>query len=273
MFDQSPAPQDMQRARGEAAVALARDGLRGLRQAGSAKAFLPAVHGGLPEIVFLNTAGGIAGGDRFRYALALEAGAGAMATTQAAERAYRALGQETPEIEIALDLGPGASLAWLPQETILFEGARLSRRLAARLEGDARLLFCEMLVLGRTAMGERVSRLDLRDHREVLRDGAPVLIEPIRIADAAIARGGSPAIFGGARALATIALIAPGAEAMLPALRDVLPPGAAASGWNGKCLARILAPGGRALRRAAAAALSVLNNGTLPKVWRMGGEE
>jgi urease accessory protein len=78
-------------------------------------------------------------------------------------------------------------------------------------------------------------------------------------------------MLSGARAMATVALVAPGAEEALGPVRQVLGPGAAASGWNGKCVVRVLAPGARELRRAVAAVLAVLRPGGLPRVWAMGG--
>jgi urease accessory protein len=270
MFDGPGLHGTLERARGSARVALGPRGLERLAQAGSAKAMLPRVHGAAPEVVFLNTAGGLTGGDRMAFALALGPGASAVGTTQTAERVYRSCGGAAA-VEVALDLAPGADLAWLPQETILFEGAALDRRTTARLRGDARLLLCEMVVLGRAAMGETVAHTDCRDRREVLRDGRPELIEPLRLTDAVLARAGGAAMLTGARALATVALVAPGAEDAVGPVRAVLGPRAAASGWNGKCVVRLLAPGARELRRAVAAVLEVLGPGRLPRVWAMGG--
>jgi urease accessory protein len=243
--------------------------LEQLWQSGSAKAMLPRVHDAPAEVVFLNTAGGLTGGDRLSYALGLGAGARAVATTQTAERIYRALGGAA-DVDIGFDLERGARLDWLPQETILYDGARLSRRVRADLGRDAVFLYCEMIVLGRAAMGERVGTLSLEDRREVIREGRPVLIEPLRLCDAALARAGGSAMLSGAGAFATLALVAPGAEDAVAALRRVLPSWAAASGWDGRCIARYLAPDARALRRAVAGGIIALG-GRLPRVWKMGG--
>jgi len=274
MFD-APVPR-LQRVTGRAEVTLlAAPGraarLDRLAQAGSAKAFLPRVHAAAPEVVFLNTAGGLTGGDRLAYALGLGPGARAVATTQTAERAYGSTGGRA-RLEVDLDIGAGAALDWLPQETILFDGSALDRRTRADLRAGARLLMTESLVLGRQAMGERVTRLELDDWREVRREGRPVLIEPLRLTDAAL--GDRPALLAGARALATVALVAPGAEDATGAVRaaiDGLPDGvvAAASGWDGKCVVRLRAVDGWPLRRALARLLSVLRGGAaLPRVWQ-----
>jgi len=276
MFDAAEVQTGMQRVRGQACVALsaAPGGARltGLRQQGSAKAFLPRVHGRCPEIVFLNTAGGLTGGDRLRYGVTLDAGARAVATTQAAERAYAA-SSGVAEMEVGFDLAPGARLDWLPQETILFEGSALSRRSRFRLAGDAACLLVEMVVLGRAAMGEVLSSARLHDMREVTRDGRPVLIEPLRLGAEALGQAANPAGLAGARALATVALVAPGAEDALRPLRAALGGEgvvSAASAWDGRCVARFAAGDALPLKQAVARALTALRGGEdLPRVWQI----
>lgn len=274
MFD-STAPR-MQRATGHAGVGLVAgpSGARLCRlgQSGSAKAFLPRVHGTLPEVVFLNTAGGLTGGDRIGYALDLGPGARAVGTTQTAERAYAASAGRA-RLDVALTLGAGASLDWLPQETILFDGSALDRRTRADLGAGARLLLVEWLVLGRLAMGEVLGRFDLDDAREVWREGRPVLIEPLRLCEAVL--GDRPALLAGARAVATVALVAPGAEDALGPVREAIAGfgpevAAAASGWDGKCVVRLRATEGWPLRRAVARLLGALRGGAaLPRVWQV----
>ena len=253
----------LQRAKGLAAVRLSGGALRGLRQSGCAKAVLPRGPGD-PEVVFLNTAGGLTGGDRLDLALAVEAGR-ALGTTQAAERVYESAGG-VAEVSVGLDVGPGARLDWLPAETIAFDRSALRRRTVARLAPDAALLLCETLVLGRAAMGEAVRRCDLGDRREVWRAGRLVLLEPLRITGEVIARG-TRALLGGARAMATLALVAPGAEDALGALRGRHEGvEAAASAWDGRAVLRMRAAHAAPLRRALAAVVVALR-GRLPRVW------
>jgi urease accessory protein len=266
-----PEPR-LQRAGGRAAVVLEqRRGatrLDRLYQSGSAKAFLPDMHGAPPEVVFLNTAGGLTGGDDLGFDLRLGPAARAVATTQTAERAYASPGGMA-RMRVGLTLAPGAALDWLPQETILFDRSALDRRTVAELSGDARLLMVEMLVLGRAAMGETPADLILRDWREVRRDGRPVLVEPVRLVAETLRTG--PAGLGGARALATVALIAPGAEDRLAALRAALPPASqvAASGWGGRLVARLAAADLAPLKAAVARILDALRGTALPRVWQM----
>jgi urease accessory protein len=267
----------LQRSHGAAQVALShrrgRTRLDALRQSGSAKAFLPTVHGGddpAPEVVFLNTSGGLTGGDRLAFSLDLGPGARAVATTQTAERAYASAGGAA-EVAVTLRAGAGAVLHWLPQETIVFDAAALRRTTTADLAGDAALLIAEMIVFGRVASGETVRRLALSDTRLVRRDGVPVLLEPLRIDDDVLADDG-PALLGGARAVATVALIAPGAEDAAAAARSALAVEgveAAASGWNGKCVVRMLGADPWPVRRQMARAIEALGRRPLPRVWRL----
>ena len=287
MFDALDTPM-LQRVQGQASLALALGGdrtaprIRALRQQGAAKLFLPRVHGSRPEAVFLNTAGGLTGGDRLGFAITLEAGVAAVATTQTAERAYAAGGRPA-RMTVALDLGAGASLDWLPQETILFEKACLHRTSRVEMAGDASLVWAEMLVLGRAAMGETLRDAELLDRREIHRAGRLALSEPVRL-DASVLQGwpgARPALIGGARAFATVVAMAQGAEAALAPVRAALAAAtdatgpavgavAAASAWDGRCLVRVAAADALPLRRAVAAALAVLRGGAaLPRVWQV----
>ncbi|HSF64891.1 MAG TPA: urease accessory protein UreD [Paracoccaceae bacterium] len=273
MLDQSPAPVLMQRSRGRAVVALSGTGrVERLHQSGSAKAILPRTHGAPPEVVFLNTSGGLTGGDRLDLSLVLAPGLRATATTQTAERAYDAGTGIPARVEVALTVGAGGFVDWLPQETILFENAALERAVTVDLGPGAGCLFLESVVLGRRAMGEDLRRLRFLDRRTVRRAGRPVWAEPLALDGARLARADGTAMLGGARAFATLALVADGAEARLDALRAVLDePGveAGASAFDGKCICRMLAADGWPLRRQVARALAVLRPGPLPRVWQI----
>jgi urease accessory protein len=248
-----------------------RDGrvrLDGLRQQGSAKAILPHT-GPQPEVVFLNTSGGLTGGDRLSLSVTLGAGCRAVATTQTAERAYRA-SSGVARVDVALRVGAGGHLDWLPQETILFDASALDRRTRIDLGPDAGCLALEAVVLGRAAMGETVGHLSFRDRREIWRGDAPVVIEPVALDGAAL--GAGDAVLGGARAYASIVMVTGGAADALGPLRAVLDEpgvGAAASAFDGKLTCRMRAADGWPLRRQIARALGVLRRGPLPRVWQM----
>lgn len=273
MLDTAPR-QIHQRSKGRAEVAFVPRGagaaLDRLHQEGSAKAILPDTFGAAAEVVFLNTSGGLTGGDRLSYGLTLAPGQYATGTTQTAERAY-ASGDGVAEVRVALTVGAGGWLDWLPQETILYDGAALDRETVVDLAPGAGCLILESVVLGRHAMGEAVQGLSFRDSRLVRRGGVPLWAEPLAFDTRTLAAAANPAILGGARAFATLAMIGDEAESRLPALRAVLDePGveAAASAFGGKCILRMLARDGLPLRRQILRALAVLRPGPLPRVWQ-----
>ena len=109
------------------------------------------------EAVIVNTGGGMTGGDRFTIEMEVGEGASLVAGTAAAEKIYRSTGPDT-EMDVRLMLKEGARLAWLPQETILFDRARLSRRIDIDLADGASLVLAEAVVFGRAAMGEAMEQ-------------------------------------------------------------------------------------------------------------------
>ncbi|WP_460274534.1 urease accessory protein UreD [Celeribacter sp. ULVN23_4] len=262
----------LQRVRGQAHVVMGAGGLKDLYQMGSAKAMLPKVHSSVPEVVFLNTSGGLTAGDRLDYRLEVEAGGALIGTTQTAERAYASVADGADaEVSVSLHAGEGARLEWLPQETILFETSRLTRRTTAEIAGNARFLFSEMVVLGRAAMGETVETLHLSDRREIRRAGKLEFIEPLEIDAGLLSQRDNPAVLAGARAIATIGLFEPGAEALADLLKPIQHDGVTAgvSGWNGKLVIRAMAADGYPLRRYAAQVLTKIRQADLPRVWQM----
>jgi urease accessory protein len=268
-------PSLLQRAVGELRVGVKRFGsesvLGDLRQIGCLKARFPRrIVSGWMDVVMLNTGGGVAGGDRLDVAIDVGVGAQATVAAQAAERFYRALAADAPSrVRTRLTVAAGASLEWLPQETILFDRSALDRRLEVDLAADACFLGVETVVFGRTAMGERVRQGWLRDLIRVRRGGDLLLHDAIRLdgdIDAIMQRR---AVAGGACVVATMVYAAPDAGAKLDAVRTALGPAeAGASVWNGMLIARILGSDSASVRRTAIAALDVLREARpLPRVW------
>jgi urease accessory protein len=254
-------------------VALAAEFGRGithrarLHEAGSLRVRFPGARARELQAVLINTAGGIAGGDRFDLDIAAGAQARLSVTSAAAEKVYRSLGPDA-QIRIRLAAGAAASLAWLPQETILFAGARLDRAIDIDLAADARLLFAEALVLGRTGMGEAVERGALADRWRVRRGGALVYAETVRLDGAIAAKLGEAAVANGGAALATV-LIVPGDGEVLGRLRalEALRGEVGTSAWNGLAVARLCAADGAALRHDLVAVLAALRGPSLPRLW------
>lgn len=271
MFDASDPALSMQRSTGRAHVVMGARGLVDLAQSGSAKAMLPRMNAGLPEIVFLNTSGGLASGDRLSFSVDLRARARALATTQTAERAYRAEGPAA-EARVAVSVGEGGWLDWLPQETILFDGARLNRVTEIDLAEGAGCMMLETVVLGRLAMGERLHRLHLSDRRVVRRNGRLLHHDALALDDAALSWLDHPAMLDGARAMASLAVIASHAPDLLVTARQVLDePGvtAAASAPPGRLVLRLLARDNWPLRRQIMRLLGALRPDPLPRIWQV----
>jgi len=220
------------------------------------------------EAVIVNTAGGMTGGDRFGIDVGVGAGAGLTVTTAAAEKIYRSLGPET-EIAVRLDVARDARLAWLPQETILFDQVRLRRSIDVTLAPGAQLLLAEAIVFGRAAMGEAVQSGKLTDRWRVKVGDALIFAETVRL-DGAIAQHlARRAVAGSGVAVASI-LKMPGDEADVAAVRalaDNFGGEVAASAWNGQAVVRLVAQDGAALRRDLLAVLTALNSLPLPRLW------
>jgi urease accessory protein len=217
------------------------------------------------EAMIVNTAGGIAGGDRHELDIHVGDNAALAMTTAAAEKVYRALGPAS-EIAVKLSVGAGARLCWLPQETILFDRAQLARRLDVELADGASVVMAEAVVFGRAAMGEVVQQGAFADRWRVSRDKRLVFAETIRLDGAIAQRLAEPAVTGGGIAIATV-LAVPGDQTMVERARAQTFCGEAGmSSWNGLAVARLCAKDGQDLRRDLAAVVRAFG-GILPRLW------
>lgn len=258
-----------QRSHGRTVLRMgAGDRIGGLHQSGCAKLFLLRGQTGGREAVLVNTAGGLTGGDTLDIRIELGPGAALGCTTQAAERIYRSDGGAA-RIVTRLVLGAGASLAWLPQETILFERSALERRVTVEMADDAELVLSEMLTLGRAAMGEHAISAALRDCRTIRR-GDRLITHDAQLLDLPLPT--APALIGDATALATLICVAPDAEDRAEALRrSLMAEGVAASvsAWDGRLMARLLSAAPHRLRRVLARGLHSISGAGLPRAWTL----
>jgi urease accessory protein len=223
------------------------------------------------EGVLINTGGGLAGGDRMTVNVAVAASAHAAVTTQAAEKVYRSDGAET-EITISLILGPGSRLAWLPQEQIMFDGARLRRRLDVHMAHDGSLILAESLVFGRLAMGETVAAGSFRDRWRIRRDGRLVFAEDVVLGDRIQEVLARPAVANGGRAVATFLHVGPDAERRLEHARSLLQQTSCESGasaFRGMVVARFLSADPLALRTALAGFVAGYRGQPMPRSWQI----
>jgi urease accessory protein len=212
-----------------------------LYQAGAARVRFPRpATGAPPEAVLLNTAGGLTGGDHM-------------------------------SLDVTLGARAEATLAWLPQATILFDGSRLDRRTDVQLAGDACFLGVEFLIFGRQAMGEDVHLGACQDAWRIRRDGALVFADTFRVGGAIAAALDRPATLTGARAAVMLIYVAADAASRLEAVRAMLEgveSVAGASAWNGLLVVRASARDGRTLQGDIAPVAQALSGRPLPRVWQ-----
>jgi urease accessory protein len=241
---------------------------RHLHESGSLRVRFPSPEAEGLSAVFVNTAGGVAGGDRFDIDIAAGEGARLTVTTAAAEKIYRAEGPAA-RLNIALKAEAHAHLAWLPQETILFDRARISRRVDVDLAESASLLLCEIVVFGRAAMGERMLHGEFVDRWRLRRDGRLVFAENIRLDGDIGEKLASPAVAKGGVAIGT-ALIVPGDETLVERIREVANSfggEVGISAWNGFAMARFCAQDAARLRADMMAVLGRASGSALPRLW------
>ncbi|MBK8008586.1 MAG: urease accessory protein UreD [Rhizobiales bacterium] len=145
-----------------------------IAEGGPLRVRFPRIRDERLEAILINTAGGIVGGDRLEFRIEAREDASLGITSQAAEKIYRSNGL-TSRISVSRKAEAGSELFWLPQETILFDHARVERAIEAEVSSGASLAICEAVVFGRDAMGEKVTRGLWRDRWRIRRDGKLIL--------------------------------------------------------------------------------------------------
>ena len=257
---------DLQRSVGKLVLEIAANGaLTRRREEGCAKLRMPTrLTGQVPEAIIINTSGGLAGGDRLE--INVQAANDLCLTTQAAEKVYRSLSNET-RISTRLSGQGEARLLWLPQETILFDGARLERSLDVDLQENAGLLAVESVVLGRKAMGESLTDFSFHDRWRIRRGGRLIYADDLRFDPARVL---GAAALSGARAFATLVLVGAAAERLVEPLREIIGERGGVSTWDGKLVARLVGVDGFDLRKTLIPALTLIAApNELPKVWTL----
>jgi len=260
----------LQRSRGDADVGFHHGSLARLYQRGAAKALLPRSHGASQEVVIVNTAGGITGGDQYQYGCTAEASR-VILTTQAAERVYRSSTSDIAGMNVRLSAKDGASLHWLPQETILFDGCRLDRHIDVDLDLESECLVLESLVFGRHAMGETLTSCHFTDRWRIRRDGRLVHAEALSLTDEIGTRLGTAAGAAGAQMAATLVYVGPRIDQLQADIDAVLPSltsRVALSHWQGRLVLRLLSAETMAGKADLSRILTSLRGQQMPRVWQ-----
>lgn len=257
-----------QRAIGAASLEVAGHGLVRLAQASPLRILFPTPEPGAAlEAAFVNVAGGLAGGDSLAAGITLQPGARTQVTTPAAEKIYRSLG-DTSRIATRIQVAEGAVLEFLPQEAILFDGARLMRAMEARVAPGGTLLAAEAVVLGRIARGETWRQGALHDSWRLHQGDRLAWADAMRL-DAA--QRDAPFGLDGADSMGMILLVTEEAGLHRELARE-LTAGAASLVRPGLLLLRFLGTAG-AVRGAMAAAIPALRSAALglppvlPRLW------
>ncbi|MES2750492.1 MAG: urease accessory protein UreD [Pseudomonadota bacterium] len=241
---------------------------RELHESGSLRVRFPSPEQQGLSAVFVNTAGGVAGGDRFDINIAAGEGASLTVTTAAAEKVYRSHGPDA-QVNISLKAQANSRLAWLPQETILFDQARVVRRIDIDMADSASLLLCEIVVFGRAAMGEVMTRGSFTDRWRLRIGGKLVFAETLRLDGDIAGKLASRAVANGGVAIGT-ALIVPGDESIVERIREASETFGAEVGisaWNGFAMARFCAQDAARLRADMMTVLGRVSPSGLPRLW------
>ena len=172
------------------------------------------------EAVIINSSGGTAGGDRLEIEVVALNNASVAVTTQAAEKIYRALDRPA-QVATKLKACGTSKLAWLPQETIVFNQARVRRQTEIELCSGAELIALEWLVLGRAARGEEVVSGHISDSWRIKRDGHLIWADGFRVSDEVFASLHRKALLSNWKAIGTLIYFGPSLDTRLRILREI----------------------------------------------------
>lgn len=280
------APPAFQRTKGTGRISTkalaARTRIDRLYQEGAARIRVPDHPGRRDlEAVIINTAGGVTGGDDLAWEASAGAGTHLTVTTQACEKIYKA-DQDIANVSVNLEVAAGATLNWLPQETIFFDQARLRRTITATIDENAALLLVEPVIFGRRAMNETMRTGLWHDTWRIRHKGQLIHAENVRLSGEIAQTLDSMASLRGHTALATLALVGNHAEGKLDGARAVMSsvPGCVggASCWTvadvSKLIVRIAATDGYTLRQALIPLINHLassgeQKASVPKIWSL----
>jgi urease accessory protein len=179
-------------------------------------------HAPVEEVVIVNTGGGIAGGDRVEFDVTVLSDASIAVTSQAAERVYRAL-NEPARIRTRLKIRDRAKLAWLPQETIVFNGGRILRNAEIDISSGAEVLALESLVLGRVAFGEKLAFGEITEGWRIRLNGRLIWADCFRAPEEVFPRFRSRALLADFKAICTLIYFGADVETRVQFMRDLAP--------------------------------------------------
>ncbi|GAB4258088.1 MAG: urease accessory protein UreD [Methylomicrobium sp.] len=132
------------------------------------------------HLYLLHPPGGVVAGDCLTIQTQADSGSHALVTTPAAGKFYRSEGGRAHQ-SICLNIANGGVIEWLPQETIVYEGARLTSKTRLAIQTGARFIAWEMMVLGRPASNEAFNSGEVLSEWHITRDDEPIYLERLRL--------------------------------------------------------------------------------------------
>lgn len=252
--------------------------LAALDQQGSARIRFPNSARGPLQAVLINTAGGLTGDDDIRWSATAGERSRLIISTAACEKLYRTHGPAARQ-NTQLAVESGARLDWLPQETIVFNGSSLQRRLEVDIAADATALIVESLVLGRQAMRECVVKLQLHDRWRIRRDGRLLHAEDLRLHFDDPENAQRSSMLHHYSAISTLVLVSPESaeslEMKAESIRSLFPDDssilqAATSVMKHRLVIRVLATDSQSLRKYLIPCIEHLSDRmSIPQVWNV----
>jgi urease accessory protein len=235
------------------------------------KALYPE-HRSVCHAIIVHPPGGVVGGDQLAINVRVGAAASALLSSPGAAKWYRANGHVSQQT-VRLTVAPGATLEWMPQETIFFNGAQVELDTALELHGDARYIGIEILCFGRTASGEQFDHGSIRQRSTIRRDGKLIWNEQGRIGggDAAMH---SPLGLAGNTVCATLLAVGPPLTTQaLRAMREQLGPQVGVTQAGAVLVVRMLSQRSELARSAMLQAWQILRPllmaraAVVPRIW------
>ncbi len=270
-YKQQEAARPPVRSRGRGRILMGKKGLDELHQSGCIRLLLPRSDHGVPEAVVVNTAGGLTGGDDIDVQAGCTEGAILCLSSQSAERIYRS-SEGVARVRGRLKVADGAFLEWIPRETILFDKCGLDRHVDVELAETARFLFLDVMVLGRHAMGENLSRVQVNDQRRVWRNGRLVFADGFRLHSGMLEMARSRAGIGDSRAVGSFFYTGADADLRAGSVRagmEGLNVDLAVSCWNNMIFARFLSADPQAVLAGSVRMLENFRGRPVPHVWKV----
>ena len=247
-----------------------KNSLRDLYQQGASRMLFARQRDGATHGIFINTSGGLTGGDRLDTSLVLENSVDFTFSTQGCERIYRSASHSSAMVQNHARVQDEAFLNWLPQETIFYDGAYLNRKSVFDIASSSSALIVESLLFGRLAMGERHLFGHLNDQITLRIDDETVFTDVTNFAGAISAQLERPAIMAGARATALVLYSRNYAGKKLGNIREFLNVTSGASLIHEQLIvARLIADTGKDLRKMLVPIIRELASNDVPKTWRL----